>query len=218
MPYTFMLDGWALPVAPGALTLKIQNQNETVTLIDGGEATILKTPGLTGVSFEALLPAMDYPFVSGAESPDVYLDRLEKLKTEKKSFQFVVTRTRPDGSLLYDTNLTVSLEDYEIDEDAESLGLDNRVTVNLKQYRPFGTKTVTVDESGTASAEEQRDPGPTEPDLQNYTVKSGDCLWNIAKAKLGDGSRWREIYDLNTDKIENPNLIYPDQVLVMPEK
>ena len=41
MPYTFMLDGWALPVAPGALTLKIQNQNETVTLIDGGEATIL---------------------------------------------------------------------------------------------------------------------------------------------------------------------------------
>ena len=140
MPYTFMLDGWALPVAPGVLTLKIQTQNETITLIDGGEATILKTPGLTGVSFEALLPAMDYPFVSGAESPDVYLDRLEKLKTEKKSFQFVVTRTRPDGSLLYDTNLTVSLEDYEIDEDAESLGLDTRVTVNLKQYRPFGTK------------------------------------------------------------------------------
>ena len=218
MSYTFMLDGWALPVAPGALTLKIHNQNETVTLIDGGEVTILKTPGLTDVSFEALLPAMDYPFAGGAESPDVYLDRLEKLKTGKKSFQFVVTRQRPDGSLLYDTNLTVSLEDYEIDEDAESLGFDARVTVNLKQYRPFGTKTVTVDESGTASAEEAREPGPNEPDAGNYTVQSGDCLWNIAKAKLGDGSRWKEIYDLNTGKIESPNLIYPGEVLALPEK
>lgn len=92
------------------------------------------------------------------------------------------------------------------------------MTVNLKQYRPFGTKTVTVDESGAASTEEARDPGPTEPDAGNYTVQSGDCLWNIAKAKLGDGSRWKEIYDLNTDKIENPNLIYPGEVLTLPEK
>lgn len=218
MSYTCMLDGWALPVTPGALNLKIKNQNETLTLIDEGEVTLLKTPGLTEVSFEALLPAMDYPFATGAESPDVYLDRLEKLKTGKKSFQFVVTRQRPDGSPLYDTNLTVSLEDYEIDEDAENLGFDTRVTVNLKQYRPFGTKTVTVDESGTASAESDREPGPTEPETESYKVKPGDCLWNIAKAKLGDGSRWKEIYELNTDKIENPNLIYPDQLLVMPEK
>lgn len=47
-------------------------------------------------------------------------------------------------------------------------------------------------------------------------MKKGDCLWNIAKLFLGDGSRWREIYNLNTDKIVNPNLIYPGQVLTLP--
>ena len=38
----------------------------------------------------------------------------------------------------------------------------------------------------------------------------------IAKKQLGDGSRWKEIHDLNRDKISNPNLIHPGLVLVMP--
>ncbi len=122
----------------------------------------------------------------------------------------------PSGNLLFDTNLNVSLEEYQIDEDAKALGFDVKVTIKLKQYRPFGTKTVTVDESGNASTEQQREEGVNKPDSSSYTVKSGDCLWNIAKAKLGDGSRWKEIYDLNKDKVSNPNLIYPDQVLTMP--
>ena len=47
-------------------------------------------------------------------------------------------------------------------------------------------------------------------------MKKGDCLWNIAKLLLGDGSRYTEIYALNRDKITNPNLIYPGQVLTIP--
>ena len=49
-----------------------------------------------------------------------------------------------------------------------------------------------------------------------YTVKRGDCLWKIAAAIYGDPHRWREIYQANTDKIKNPNLIYPGQQLVIP--
>lgn len=214
--YTFILDGWSLPVAPGSLKLKISNANKTLTLISEGEVNMLKTPGLTDIEFEALLPAMQYPFVQSFQSPDYYLEKLEKLKTGKKPFRFIVSRYLPNGNALFDTNLNVSLEEYQIDEDAKSLGFDTKVTIKLKQYRPFGTKTVTVDESGNASAEEQREDGVNKPDSFSYTVKSGDCLWNIAKAKLGDGSRWTEIYDLNKDKISNPNLIYPDQVLTMP--
>ena len=51
---------------------------------------------------------------------------------------------------------------------------------------------------------------------KTYTVKSGDCLWNIAKSLLGSGSRYTEIYNLNKEKIKNPNLIYPGQVLRIP--
>ena len=51
---------------------------------------------------------------------------------------------------------------------------------------------------------------------KTYIVKKGDCLYNIAKKELGDGARWKEIYNLNKDKIENPDLIYPDQKLTLP--
>lgn len=51
---------------------------------------------------------------------------------------------------------------------------------------------------------------------KTYTVKPGDCLYNISKSTLGDGGRYKEIYSLNKDKLKNPNLIYPGQVLQLP--
>lgn len=39
----------------------------------------------------------------------------------------------------------------------------------------------------------------------SYTVKAGDSLYSIAKAMLGDGSRWMEIYNLNKAAIDKAN-------------
>jgi LysM repeat protein len=51
-----------------------------------------------------------------------------------------------------------------------------------------------------------------------YTVQSGDSLWDIARHNLGDGSRWGEIYRMNSDVIgQNPDLIHPGQTLRMPD-
>ncbi len=49
-----------------------------------------------------------------------------------------------------------------------------------------------------------------------YVVKSGDSLSKIAKAVLGDASRWPEIFEANKDKIKNPNMIHPGQELRIP--
>ncbi len=51
---------------------------------------------------------------------------------------------------------------------------------------------------------------------KNYTVKAGDTLSRIAQAELGDVNRWREIWDLNRERVANANLIYPRLVLIMP--
>lgn len=48
---------------------------------------------------------------------------------------------------------------------------------------------------------------------QTYEVVRGDCLFQIARRFLGDGYRWREIYEANRDKIQDPNLIFPGQKL-----
>lgn len=51
-----------------------------------------------------------------------------------------------------------------------------------------------------------------------YNVVRGDHLWGIAKKKehYGNGHAWPNIYNANRDQIKNPDLIYPKQVLKVP--
>lgn len=55
-----------------------------------------------------------------------------------------------------------------------------------------------------------------EKDETTYTVSPGDTLWGISARFLGNGARWKEIYEANRDKIKSPNLIYPGQTFVIP--
>ncbi|UCF70417.1 MAG: LysM peptidoglycan-binding domain-containing protein [candidate division WOR-3 bacterium] len=51
-----------------------------------------------------------------------------------------------------------------------------------------------------------------------YTVVEGDWLSKIASMQnvYRDGSKWPWIHEANTDKIKDPNLIYPGWVLLIP--
>ncbi|HEX9373840.1 MAG TPA: LysM peptidoglycan-binding domain-containing protein [Roseiflexaceae bacterium] len=49
-----------------------------------------------------------------------------------------------------------------------------------------------------------------------YTVQSGDTLSGIALYAYGDANRYWDIYWANTDKVADPDLIYPGQVLSIP--
>ena len=60
--------------------------------------------------------------------------------------------------------------------------------------------------SSTAPADQQ----------QTYTVKPGDNLTKIARHVYGDGNKWKAIFEANRDKIKNPDLIHPGEVLTLP--
>ena len=217
--YHFYMGSVLLPIAPEKFTLKVNNANETMTLINDGEINFLKDAGLTDLEFDVLIPAVQYSFAKyddGFKPAAYFLNHFETLKTSKKPFQFIVSRKMPDGTLLFDTNMSVSVESYTIKEQAKE-GLDLVVSFKLKQYKPFGTKIIKVSNEG-ATVETQR-PATNSPAPKKdttYTVKRGDCLWNIAKKFYGDGSKYTVIYKANKDKIKNPNLIYPGQVFVIP--
>ena len=49
-------------------------------------------------------------------------------------------------------------------------------------------------------------------------VQKGDALWNIAYQRLGLGNRYIDIVKLNKDIIKNPDLIYPKQLFIIPNK
>lgn len=233
--YQFYMDDMLLPVTPGAMTLKVANQNKTVTLINEGEINILKLPGLSKISFNALLPNKEYPFAqyeSGFQNAHYYMDKLELLKTKCLPFQFQVIRTDERGEMLMDSlDMQVSLEEYELEENAEEYEFDVMAKIELKQYKTYGTKTIEFKKTETtteATVTEKRDTSTAPKTAGGYTVVSGDNLWDIARVKLGDGSRMNEIYELNKDTIEaaakkygrssssNGWWIYPGTVLQLP--
>ena len=221
MAYNFYLGSTLLPVAPEKLTTKISGNNKTYTLLNESQINVLKSAGLTEIEFDILLPNVKHPFAvydGSFNKADYYLGLLETMKSSKSSFQFIVTRTLPNGSVLVGTNIKVSLESYTIKEDADNYGFDMVVTVKLKQYREYATKVVAVTISKTSSTRSIDDETvPTSSGAQTYTVKSGDCLWNIAKKFYGSGSKYTTIYNANKSVIGgNPNLIYAGQVLTIP--
>lgn len=56
-----------------------------------------------------------------------------------------------------------------------------------------------------------------EDTVQTYTVVKGDSLSKIAKQVYGKASLWRKIYEANQDQIKDPDLIFPGQLLRIPE-
>lgn len=222
--YNFFVDGVQFPVAPAELSTKINGRNETIVLMNDGEVNIIKKTGLTDFEFEVLLPNVKYPFSiypNGFQPATFYLDKLEKLKISDKPFQFIINRMMPNGNLLFDTNMTVTIENYEIKESADS-GFDVMVNIQLKQYREYGNKRIVVQpatQSTSASSTtatqkavvEEKRPTTGKETPKTYTAKKGDTLWAIAKKHLGDGSKYTELAKLNN--ISNPNVIKEGQVI-----
>lgn len=49
-----------------------------------------------------------------------------------------------------------------------------------------------------------------------HTVKSGETLGKIAKQYYGDPSKYQKIFEANSDILKNPDMIHPDQELIIP--
>lgn len=220
------MDGMLLPITPSSLDISVGSTNSTVTLINEGEINILKSPGLIEVSFEARFPMRDYPYSKTVRSFQSYYDKIKTLKESKKPFNFIVVRTTPNGIPTWDTNLTVALESFEISEDADE-GDDVLISFELKQYKPYGTKVISVKNNNVRPTGDSNRV-TQQVTQKSYTVKSGDTLWKIAKVHYGNGAQWTTIYNTNKNAIEddakrhgkasssNGHWIWPDLQLTLP--
>jgi nucleoid-associated protein YgaU len=51
---------------------------------------------------------------------------------------------------------------------------------------------------------------------RTYTVAKGDTLSHIAQAQYGKAGKWRAIFEANRDQLDDPDKIFPGQVLKIP--
>lgn len=140
-------------------------------------------------------------------SPDAMIQRLFEWKISAKPVHLILTGTRVNFYAAIQ-----SLQPYRKGGDPGSI----YYKIKLKEYREVRIRQVKVSSTGTATVSSGSTRTDNRVQAKTYTVKPGDCLYNISKSTLGDGGRYNEIYSLNKDKLKNPNLIYPGQVLQLP--
>ncbi len=69
---------------------------------------------------------------------------------------------------------------------------------------------------GVAEVDDRMEVKSEEPESRFYTVKKGDYLSKIAKEVYGDASKYNVIFEANKPMLKDPDLIYPGQVLRIP--
>jgi nucleoid-associated protein YgaU len=95
-------------------------------------------------------------------------------------------------------------------------GMPNISSVNNEINVGEPEPEVTVDEPAPEAPAAESGSGETE-EGRTYTVQSGDTLWKISQQMYGNGSKYMKIFEANTPMLENPDRIFPGQVLVIPD-
>ncbi|MCL1833865.1 MAG: LysM peptidoglycan-binding domain-containing protein [Leptospirales bacterium] len=75
-----------------------------------------------------------------------------------------------------------------------------------------------ADAPKTDNVDDEKSKNSVKINANEYVVKQSDTLVKISEDVYGDYKSWVDIYRANKDKIQNPGVIYPGQVLTIPEK
>ncbi|MCL2634980.1 MAG: LysM peptidoglycan-binding domain-containing protein [Oscillospiraceae bacterium] len=157
------------------------------------------------------------------KSGSLIFNEIRKLHESGKPFQFIVLRKNSQGKTAFSTNIKTVFSELKFKEDAGN-GFDISVDVKLIQYRDYSIKKVKTSDKTITAATPVRSATSAPVPPKTYTVVKGDSLWMIAHRFMGNGSRYKELYNLNKAVIDAGNkgtgnpvyTIYPRQVFVLP--
>lgn len=209
----FLIDDTAgtelhFPVNPGEVAIRREKMYETVNIISLGEADFRSGEKIKEISFSSFFPARydpSYCRYPDLPVPDKAMRQLIDWTNGGTPVRFMITGSEINELVLVSSH-TCTFKGGEPG--------DIYFDLTCRTWRDIKVKSEPGSGSGASATRSRADMKPV-PKV--YTVKPGDSLWAIAKLKLGSGSRWREIYDLNTKTIgPDPNKIVPGQKLVLP--
>ncbi len=213
--YQIWLEGdgtkFQLPVNPEIIKMSQNGANESITIANLGESTLIQKPKALVISFSSFFPAI---YFSGCNPKKIAIPHYY-------IYGFLGWQQRKIPIKLYITGCAiaqnVTIESFQYSQSGGDVGTYD-YSVTLKQYTPIKIAQINVNNiKKTASITKTSARVSTQIKPKTYTVKNGDSLFNIAKKYYGDGSQLTKIYNANKNIIgANPNLIKAGTVLSIP--
>lgn len=210
------------PVIPAKIQYQAAAYYQEYNIIGKGPAKIPSGEDISTIGWECFFPGTvlkGQPYVRKAgrkeiSTPKQLHNQIEKWRKNGTKLKLNITRT-PFSLWVYIDKYDASVEDphgsiyYTIE-------FSKVVEVSVEKVKKKGKTTGTARTSKTSSQ-------------KKYTVKKGDCLWNIAKKFYKSGAQWKKIYNANKTTIENTakkhgkksssngHFIFPGTVLKIPQ-
>lgn len=206
---------FTFPMNPEEINTTCGTRFQSYDIMNIGEIRIPLGENLSGFSWSGKLPGVirypeyleSHPYIFYRRNPIDVQSWWSKCRIEGKKLRLRITETPINHDVYivdYDVRYNGGYGDYDYDISFIH-AKDLKISTNE-------TNKTSSDEEGKTASER-----PSKPQGDTCEVKSGDSLWAIAEKMMGGGSSWLKLYEANKDKIKDPNLIYPGQVLNIPK-
>lgn len=197
------IDDWRLPVLPDSYTITTGQNNQTVDAVALGAINLKGKRRLNEITFSSFFPLHEgrqgYQRHGSHREAFALCNKFLKKKDDSAVVRLIITETNINGEFLID----------EFSFGQQDGSGDVYYTMKLSEYvRP---KVAVKNGGKSALYENSRDQKETA--TETYTVKHGDTLKSIAKAKLGSSDKFTELAALN--HISAPYEVKSGQVILL---
>lgn len=187
---------FAFPSLPEEVKVTYATKYQSYSIISLGDVKIPRGTEVDTITWNGTFygkSRKNLKFLKKWVSPKTCISTLKQWRNKGTVLRLLIT-----GSPV-NLDVTIAKIDYKL---TGGLG-DITYTITFNAYKEL--KIYTTAEREITAYEKKTTTRVTpekETSNSNYTIKYGDNLWTLAREKLGDGTRWKEIYDANKDVIE----------------